>query len=400
MSRSRQLAFVLALLAMVAGLRQSQAGLGEASPPRPLAYRVEVIADGLNYPWSLAFLPNGDAFVTEKYGHLRIIRQGVLDPKIVEGGPVQVLQTDDSGLLDIALDPDYATTRTVFIAFNEGTEQKNRLAIYRAQFDGKRLVNGKVIFRGYPDKVAPRASGGRIAFLRDETMLVTVSDGYDYPNAAQDLRSDFGKVVRIDRDGKAPSDNPFIGKRNVRPEVYTYGHRNAIGLTVDPRNGNVWLDENGPMGGDEVNLITPGKNYGWPKTTYGLDYSGEQISQLQTADGVTDPVVVWVPSIAPSGLLVYLGNKFPQWRGDLFVGSLAGTSLRRIRVVDGRWTQQEILLSEISARIRDVRTGPDGYIYLLSDQEKGQVLRLVPSSEPVRARVAVAPRASPPDNSD
>lgn len=402
MTRLGRFALALALLAAALGLRQSQAAAPnvQPTPPRPLAYRVEVVADGLNYPWSLAFLPNGDAFVTEKYGRLRIIRQGVLDPKFVEGGPTQVLQIDDSGLLDIALDPDYATNRTVFIAFNEGTEKKNRLAVYRAQFDGKRLINGKVIFRQFPDKVAPRASGGRIAFLRDKTMLVTVSDGYDYQNDAQDLTDDFGKVVRIDRDGKVPRDNPFVGKRNVRPEIFTYGHRNAIGLTVDPRNGDIWLDENGPMGGDEVNKLAPGQNYGWPKTTYGLDYSGEQISEQQTAEGVTDPVVVWVPSIAPSGLLVYLGNKFPQWKGDLFIGSLANTSLRRIRIVDGRWTQQEVLLSEISARVRDVRTGPDGYIYVLSDQEQGQVLRLVPASEPARGRVAVTPRASPPDIGD
>jgi glucose/arabinose dehydrogenase len=399
MKFARQLTPAFAVLALVVGLRHAHAA-PDAQTPRALPYRVEVVADGLNFPWSLAFLPNGDAFVTEKYGHLRILRQGVLDPKFVAGGPAKILQTDDSGLLDVVLDPDYATNRTVFIAFNEGTEQKNHLAVFRAQFDGTRLINGKIIFRGFPEKAAPRASGGRIAFLRDKTMLVTVSDGYDYQDAAQDLRSDFGKVVRIDRDGKAPPDNPFIGKAKVRPEIFTYGHRNAIGLTVDPRNGNIWLNENGPLGGDELTLLAPGKNYGWPKTTYGLDYSGEQVSKLQSAEGITDPVVVWVPSIAPSGLLVYLGNKFPQWKGDLFVGSLAGTSLRRLRIVDGRWTQQEILLSEVNARIRDVRSGPEGYIYLLTDQDQGQVLRMVPATEPVRAGPKVAPRASPPDLGD
>ena len=235
-----------------------------------LPYRVEVVADGLPFPWSLAFLPNGDAF-SEKYGSIKILHRGVLDPNPVAGGPQHILQNDDSGLLDIVLDPDYAQNHTVFIAFNEGTEQKNHLAVFRAQFDGQKLIGGTVIFRSLPEKEAPRASGGRIAFLPDRTFLVTVSDGFDYQDAAQDLRSDLGKVVRLDRNGHVPPDNPFVGKPKVRPEIFTYGHRNALGLLVDPRNGTIWSHENGPMGGDEVNLLAPGHNYGWPKTTYGLD---------------------------------------------------------------------------------------------------------------------------------
>jgi aldose sugar dehydrogenase len=352
----------------------SAAGDGINEP----AYRVEKLATGLKFPWSLAFLPNGDALLTEKFGELRILRNGVLDPTPIAGGPQNILKEGDSGLLDVVLDPAFESNRVIFITFNEGTKEQNHLAVYRAKFDGAKLTSGKVIFRSGPEKAGPQHSGGRMTFLRDGTFLVTVSDGFNYRDAAQDLASDLGKVLRLDRDGQVPRDNPFVGKEGVRPEIFTYGHRNALGLLVDSRNGDIWLHENGPKGGDEINLLKPGRNYGWPKTTFGVDYSGELVSKLQRAPGITDPVVIWVPSIAPSGFTLYLGKKFPQWTGDFFVGALAERSIRRVKIQNGNWTEQQILLRELDTRIRDVRTGPDGDIYVLTDTNNGEVLRLSP----------------------
>jgi glucose/arabinose dehydrogenase len=369
---------VAAAIAAVSLAFASQGIIAGAPQSTGLAYRVETLATGLRNPWSLAFLPDGNALVTEKFGGLRILRHGALDSAPVTGGPENILKEGDSGLLDVVLDPDFATNHIVFISFNEGSVKENHLAVFKAKFDGNRLVDGKVIFRTSPEKAGPQHSGGRMAFLPDGTFLVTVSDGFTYRYAAQDLGSDLGKVLRLDREGHVPADNPFVGKAAVRPEIFTYGHRNALGLLVDPRTGDIWLHENGPKGGDEVNLLKPGCNYGWPRTTYGIDYSGELITKLQKAEGIVDPVVVWVPSIAPSGFTLYRGDKFPRWQGDFFVGALAERSIRRVRIDKGHWVEQEILLRELDARIRDVRTGPDGFIYVLTDSDNGQVLRLSP----------------------
>ena len=364
--------------ALVAVLFSLTVGIAAEEESSELPYRVETLATGLKFPWSLAFLPNGDALVTEKFGQLRILRKGALDPAPVTGGPQNILKEGDSGLLDVVLDPAFETSQTVFITFNEGTKEQNHLAVFRAKYDGATLSGGKVIFRSSPEKVGPEHSGGRMVFLPDGTFLVTVSDGFTYRDAAQDLGSDLGKVLRLDRDGQVPRDNPFVGKEGARPEIFTYGHRNALGLLVDPRNGDIWLHENGPKGGDEINLLKPGLNYGWPKTTFGVDYSGELVSKLQKAPGITDPVVMWTPSIAPSGFTLYLGKTFPQWTGDFFVGALAEKSIRRVKIRNGNWTEQQILLRELDTRIRDVRTGPDGNIYALTDTDNGQVLRLSP----------------------
>ena len=374
-SMARPVGWIVALVAIHWSLTVATAAREPSTEP---PYHVETLATGLKFPWSLAFLPNGDTLLTEKFGELRILRKGALDPAPVTGGPQNILKEGDSGLLDVVLDPAFETNQTVFITFNEGTKEQNHLAVFRAKFDGATLSGGKVIFRSSPEKAGPQHSGGRMVFLPDGTFLVTVSDGFTYRDAAQDLGSDLGKVLRLDRDGQVPRDNPFVGKEGVRPEIFTYGHRNALGLLVDPRNGEIWLHENGPKGGDEINLLKPGLNYGWPKATFGVDYSGELVSKLQKAPGVTDPVVVWTPSIAPSGFTLYLGKKFPQWTGDFFVGTLAEKSIRRVKIRNANWTEQQILLRELDTRIRDVRTGPDGNIYALTDTDNGQVLRLSP----------------------
>lgn len=355
--------------------------LAVASPVVQAAasYKIETVAQGLNHPWASQFLPNGDVLITEKLGGLRIVRAGKLEAAPIPGLP-KVYQETDCGLLDIALDPDFAANSRIFIALSEGDAAANHMAIFRARFDGKALTGGRIIFRTKPKKAKGSHCGARIAFLADKTFLVTIGDGYDYRDQAQSLGSDLGKTLRLNRDGQVPASNPFVGRSAARSEIYTYGHRNAQGLLRDPRNGDVWLHEHGPKGGDEINLLKRGANYGWPKTTHGIDYSGAVISELKEAPGIVSPVVVWAPSIAPSGFALYLGDKFPAWHGDFFVGALAEKSVRRVRISNGKPVTQEVLLRELDARIRDVREGPDGYLYVLTDEENGRLLRLTPTA--------------------
>jgi aldose sugar dehydrogenase len=347
------------------------------SPATSRAYLVDTIATGLANPWSLAFLPDGGMLVTEKHGALRRFAAGSATSQVVQGTPA-ALQREDGGFLDVVLDPRFPKNGLVYLAFVEGDSAANHTALFRARLDGARLVDGRVVFRAGPDKPGFGHPGGRLVFLPDETLLLTVGDGYDFRDQAQDLASDLGKIVRLDRDGRPAGGNPLAASAGARPELYSYGHRNPQGLLVDPRDGVVWSHEHGPRGGDEINRVLPGLNFGWPRTTYGIDYSGELISGKQAAKGIEGPVLVWVPSIAPSGFALYLGTAFPEWTGDFFVGGLAERSLRRVRIRGGEVVLQETLLRELQARIRDVRTGPDGCLYLLTDDASGSVLRLRP----------------------
>jgi glucose/arabinose dehydrogenase len=319
--------------------------------------------------------------VTEKYGGLRRYSKRAATGQIMEGTP-QAFRREDSGLLDVALDPRFGENRLVYLSFSEGDSAANHTALFRARLEGGRLADGRVIFRASPDKPGAGHPGGRIVFLPDETLLLTIGEGYDFREQAQQLGSDLGKIVRLDRDGRPPTDNPLADSTGARPELYSFGHRNPQGLLVDPRDGTVWEHEHGPKGGDEINRIRPGCNYGWPLTTFGVDYSGELISTRQLAKGIETPVLVWVPSIAPSGFTLYLGTAFPEWTGDFFVGALAERSLRRVRMRNGAVVLQETMLRELKARIRDVRTGPDGLIYLVTDDANGSVLRLRPRGAP------------------
>lgn len=339
---------------------------------------VEELARGLKFPWSMAFAPNGDILIVEKAGGLRIFRNGALLDAGVSGLPQNVMVNADSGFHDIALDPDFASNRRVFIAFAEGDEDANRLAVYRATLDGAALVDGEVIFRAQPDKAGPNHPGGRIVFLPDGTFLLSVGDGYDYRAAAQDLSSHLGKILRLDRDGKAPADNPFVGREDALPEIWTYGHRNPQGLALDPETGVVWETEHGPRGGDEINRIEKGANYGWPLTTNGIDYDGTLVAERAHMAGVVPPLLVWAPSIAPSGLAVYRGEEFSDWNGQFLNGALAARQLVRAQVdIEGRSiAESERMLKPLGARIRDVRSGPDGAVYLLTDEPDGRLLRL------------------------
>ena len=367
------LTFVLAASGAAA-----QPVLGTQTQTAAPDYAVDTVATDIAWPWSFAFLPDGSTLITEKHGGVRLLRNGQLAASAIGGGPQNVLQLRDSGLLDIVPDPDFESNREVYIAFAEGTAEANRLVLWKGLFDGEGFVDGRVIFRVSTDKRDPGHPGGRIAFLPDRTLLLTVGDGYDYRDKAQDRRSYLGKVLRLDRDGKAPKDNPFFVKPYSQAEIFSWGHRNPQGLLVDPRDGSIWLHEHGPKGGDEINRLSSGANYGWPRTTHGIDYSGEVISPLKSAPEIESPALVWLPSIAPSGFALYLGNGFPAWRGDFFVGALVDKALIRVRFRDGRFVEQEKLLSEIGARVRDVRTGPDGHLYVLTDEEHGRLLRVRP----------------------
>jgi glucose/arabinose dehydrogenase len=362
--------------------RERAVAAASAGPVVEGAARLERLVTGLEHPWSLAFTPEGDILVTEKYRGLRIIRGGQLLPGSLPGGPDHVLAKADSGLLDIALDPDFARNRLLYLSFAEGDEAANRTAIWRARYDADRLVDGRVIFRTAPDKAGPGHPGGRMLFLPDGTLLLTVGDGYDYKAAAQDLGSHLGKILRLTRDGAASPDNPFVGRPGARPEIWTYGHRNAQGLAIDPATGDVWAHEHGPRGGDEINRLRAGANYGWPLVTHGIDYDLTIISERAFAPGIERSWFFWAPSVAPSGLAVYRGGRFADWDGRLLVGGLASRSIIRLRQgrQPGFFIEEERMFGAAQQRIRDLRVGPDGCVYVLTDEDAAELWRLAPAA--------------------
>lgn len=339
-------------------------------------YKLDTVADGLSHPWAMAFLPQGDMLVTERSGQLRRISDGKLLSEPIAGVP-DVYVGGQGGLLDIILDPGFEINHRLYMSFSSGTGGSNATRVISAELEGNELKNVKVVFTATPDKDTPHHFGARLALMPDETLLVTVGEGFDFREQAQFLDNHLGKVIRINKDGSVPSDNPFVGLEGVLPEIWTFGHRNPQGLLVSA-NGTVWLHEHGPRGGDELNLIQPGKNYGWPAITHGVDYSGALVSPFVEAEGMQQPIAYWVPSIAPAGFSEYVGKRFPQWQGNLFIAALAEKSVRRLVMRDGRVQSQEIMFTELGQRIREVRAGPDGFLYLLTDHEKGQVLRVSP----------------------
>lgn len=342
------------------------------------AYRTVPVAEGLNHPWSLTFMPDGSMLIVELAGNIRLVRNGALSPDPISGAP-DVYFESQGGLFDVLLDPDFAENRLVYLSYAHGTPGENRTRVARAHFDGTSLSELEVIFDAVPTKDTPVHYGGRMLFLPDGSLLVTIGDGFDYREMAQKLDADFGKIIRINRDGSVPDDNPFKGREGARPEVWTYGHRNMQGILFDEATGRVYGHEHGPQGGDEINIIEAGKNYGWPVITYGLDYSGARISPYTEYAGMEQPLLHWTPSIAPAGFTLYRGSVFPEWEGDLFVGALAAKHLRRIDMEDGKPVGQEELFVDLGHRIREVRTGPDGYLYIVTDGENGSVLRVEPA---------------------
>jgi glucose/arabinose dehydrogenase len=355
-------------------------------PPQPAAvvktgYKVIEIAKGLDHPWSMAFLPDGSMLVTERVGRLRLIKGGSLLPQPIAGVPA-VHTGSQAGLFDIVLHPNFAQNHIVYLTYAAGTKAANGTQVARARFDGSTLQDLHVIFKAMPMKDTDNHYGGRLAFLPDGTFALTIGEGFEYREKAQDLTSDLGKIVRLNEDGSVPPDNPFIGQASVRSEIYTWGHRNAQGLIYDPQSARLYETEHGPRGGDELNIIVAHRNYGWPVITYGMDYSGAYVSPYTQRAGLEQPVIYWTPSIAPSGLAMYRGDKFPAWQGDLFVGALAFRHLRRVHLDEhGEVVGQEQLLNDLHWRIRDVRAPPDGYLYVCTDESDGRVLRLEPADQ-------------------
>jgi len=340
-------------------------------------HRFENVAAGLVHPWSLAFLPNGDMLVTEREGRLRIVRGGALDSRPVAGVP-EVYVRSQAGLFDVVLHPRFAENGILYLSYAHGTRRRNAMRVARARFDGQALHEVTVIFEVVPSKATPVHYGGRMLFLPDGTLLVTTGDGFDYREQAQDLGSLLGKTVRLNDDGSIPPDNPFVDHPGARAEIWTYGHRNPQGLAFDAETARVYLHDHGPRGGDELNVLQAGRNYGWPLITYGVDYSGARITPFTEMQGLEQPLHYWVPSIAPSGMTLYDGTRFPELRGRLLIGALADRAVHPINVLNGTVTRYNPLFAELGARIRDVRTGPDGLIYLLTDEPRGRVIRVLP----------------------
>jgi glucose/arabinose dehydrogenase len=343
---------------------------------------VRTFARGLVNPWSLAFLPDGRMLVTERPGRMRIVSaEGQLSPPL-KGVP-DVWASGQGGLLDVVTDKSFAQNRTIYFCFAERTGGGGRTAIARAKLnDGSgRLDETKIIFRQEGPLSSGNHYGCRIAQADDGNLFVTLGEHFAARDHAQELGDHLGKLIRITPDGSAAAGNPFIGRAGAKPEIWSYGHRNGQGLAIHPASGEVWEIEHGPRGGDEVNIIGKGKNYGWPVIGYGIDYSGAKIHESTARNGMEQPVKYWVPSIAPSGMLFYTGKLFPKWSGSLFTGALAGTMLVRLSLNGNSVTGEERLLQNLHERIRDVRQGPDGALWLLTDSSSGRILRVTPSSK-------------------
>jgi len=349
-------------------------------------YRVVTVADSLQNPWSMTFLPGGDMLITERPGRLRIVRKGKLLPNPVEGVPA-VRGGGQGGLLDVVPHPAFATNRLIYFSFAKASADtlQGTTAVARARFENDRLTDVQEIFEAKVWSTGRGHHGSRLAFDRNGFLFITLGDRQVAPSGnleahpAQDLSNHFGKIIRLHDDGRVPADNPFVNREGALPEIWSYGHRNVQGLAIHPETGDVWATEHGPQGGDELNLIQPGKNYGWPVVGFGVNYrTGAAIHSGTHKEGMEQPVNVWVPSIATSGLLFYTGTKFPGWRNSLFVGGMQGEVLARL-TLDGRRVMNEEKLVQRMGRIRDVRQGPDGFIYLAIDNREGKktpILRL------------------------
>ena len=342
--------------------------------------RTEVVARGLEHPWALQFLPDGRILVTERPGRLRIVeKDGRLSPPL--GGVPEVAARGQGGLLDVALDPDFARNRLVYLSFSDigpgdGTAGT---AVARGTLGEGRLENVQVIYRQQPKVRGGGHFGSRLVFSKDGKLFVTQGDRQAYREQAQDLQSGLGKVVRINPDGSIPRDNPFVGRSDARPEIWSYGHRNMQGAALDP-SGRFWTVEHGARGGDELNHPEAGKNYGWPVITYGVDYSGAKIGEGRVKAGMEQPVYYWDPVIAPGGMTFYTGDRYPGWKGSLFIGGLASNALVRLTLQGDSVTSEERYLGNLGKRIRDVQQGPDGFLYIVTDEDDGELLRVVPGA--------------------
>jgi len=341
--------------------------------------RVVTVAKGLSHPWGLAFLPDGRMLVTERPGRMRIVAMdGRVSPPLA--GVPEVYARGQGGLLDVALHPDFARNRLVYFSYAEpgpggaGTAA----AMARLSDDGARLENLKVVFRQQPKSEGGNHFGSRLVFARDGRLFITIGERYQM-ELAQDISVNRGQVIRIEADGRIPADNPFVNRNGARPEIWSYGHRNPQGAALHPQTGKLWTVEHGPAGGDEVNIPLPGRNYGWPVIGYGNHYNGRPIGVGTHKEGMEQAVYYWNPAIAPSGMDFYTGDKFPGWRGNMLIAVLKEQMLVRLELSGEKVVREERMLRGIGDRLRHVRTGLDGYVYLLTDESDGRILRLEPA---------------------
>src|SRR5215212_4923077 len=365
--------WLAALAAMVASSAFAQTFPSSNGP-----LNVETVARGLDHPWGLAFLPDGRMLVTERSGRLRVVTpNGKLSPPL-KGIP-QVRASGQGGLHDAVLDRDFASNNTIYFCYAAPAAGGGRTAMARARFiDGEapQLADVKVILRQEGPLSSGNHYGCRIVQGRDGNLWLTMGDHFTFRDEAQNLANHLGKIVRVTPDGALPPDNPFLARKDTKPEIWSYGHRNSQGAALHPQTGRLWMHEHGPRGGDEINIPLAGKNYGWPVIGYGLDYSGAKIHEAAAKAGMEQPIKYWVPSIAPSGMAFYTADLFPQWNGNLFVGALAGQLLVRLELDGEKVAREERLLTNLRERIRDVRQGPDGAIWLLTDSSNGRLLRV------------------------
>jgi glucose/arabinose dehydrogenase len=341
--------------------------------------RVKTVAAGLEHPWGMAFLPDQSILVTERPGRMRIVdARGNLSPAL-KGVP-KVAAVGQGGLLDVALAPDFAQSHRIYFSYAEPREVGNGTSVARAKLGKDGLTQLEVIFRQTPAVESSAHFGSRLVFARDGSLFVTLGErqAKHFTIRAQDLETHFGKIVHLKPGGGAAPDNPFLTVPGAQPEIWSYGHRNVQGAALHPDTGELWTTEHGPRGGDELNVVKPGANYGWPLVTHGIAYNGDKVGVGEQRVGIEPPVHYWVPSIATTGLTFYTGERFPKWRGQLFAGGLYGMVVR-LELQDNRVVHEERLLTELKQRIRDVRAGPDGLLYLLTDSPRGELLSVSPA---------------------
>ncbi|BAY84827.1 glucose dehydrogenase-B [Calothrix parasitica NIES-267] len=349
-------------------------------------FKATTVLQGLERPWGMTWLTDGAMLITERPGRVRIVRNGTLDPNPIAGVP-EIFASNQGGLMDVSVHPNFEKNAKVYFTYSHGTSQANRTRVARATLDGSTFKNWEVIFQVSQAKPGGQHFGSRIVWLPDNTMLVAIGDGGNPPTRlngdfirkqAQNLNSHLGKVVRLNDDGSIPKDNPFAASDNADQAIYSYGHRNIQGMAFDSDANRLWSTEHGSRGGDELNLVEAGKNYGWPEVTHSKEYTGGEISSERSRPGMIDPKVVWTPAIAPSGLAFYSNDRFGVWKGDLFAGGLVSGDVRRIDLdANGNVVKEESI--PIGGRVRDVRQGPDGGLYVLTDEQDGKLISIEPT---------------------
>jgi aldose sugar dehydrogenase len=368
----------LCAIAASAAFIAGASGATKTFPSSTGPIQVETVADGLQHPWALAFLPDGRMLVTERVGRIRVITpDGKMSPPVA--GLPKVFARSQGGLLDVAVDRGFSQNRTIYFCYAEPSGSGARTALARARLAEEPYIeNLRIIFRQEGPLSTGNHFGCRIVQMPDNNLFLTMGDHFTPRDEAQNLANHLGKIVRIAPDGSTPNDNPFTGRRGAKPEIWSYGHRNSQGAALNPSSGKLWMHEHGPRGGDEINIPQAGKNYGWPVIGFGIDYSGAKIHEGTSKPGMEQPIRQWTPVIAPSGMAFYTADLFPQWKNNLFIGGLASQALVRLELDGDKVTKEERLLQDMRQRIRDVRVGPDGALWLLTDSANGQLLRLTP----------------------